>query len=257
MLKYLKASHLAPTLLVTTLAFFLAHQLFGFTDSLIIGFTIFTGQLLVGWTNDLVDVHSDRLQVRSEKPLVYGELLTSSLLRAIKIDLPICVTLSLFGPLGVKGGLLHLFGVGCGVSYNFFFKKRALSVLPYTLAFAALPATPYVSLGMAPPWWMIVVGGGFGTVAHFANVLEDLQADWELGSRGLPQRIGVNQSIALCVVVLLLITPIIASHRPQYEYLAYSALVVGLIVLVARPKKLGFNAIMALALIDVLITAIA
>ena len=257
MLKYLKASHLAPTLLVSALAFLLSHKLYDFSHSLLIALTIFTGQLLVGWTNDLLDYESDRLQNRSEKPLVNGELSSTSLMRAIRIDLPLCVVLSLLGPLGLLGGLVHLFGVGCGVSYNFYFKKRLSSFLPYTLAFAALPAAPYIAKGIMPPLWMVIVGAGFGTVAHFANVLQDLDADRALGIYGLPQRIGVNKSIAISVAVLLIITPIIAAHRPHFAFLAFFALFIALAALIIRPKKFGFIAIMALALIDVLITAIA
>ncbi len=255
-MKYLKASHLAPTLLVTSLAFFLSHPLFSFQNSSLIALTIFSGQLIVGWTNELVDFNSDQAQGRLEKPLVSGELQKSSLLFALWIDLPLCLALSLFGPLGIRGGLLHLFGVGCGVSYNFFLKRSFLSVLPYTLAFAALPATPFVARDMTPPAWMVIVGAGFGTIAHFANVLKDLEADREIGIYGLPQRVGFKYSISVCVVILVLITPIIAAHRPHFAMWAYLALIVTLVALVLRPKKIGFEVIMALALVDVLLTAL-
>ncbi len=255
-MKYLRASHLAPTLLVTSLAFFLSHSLFNFQKSLFIALAVFTGQLIVGWTNELVDFDSDRAQGRLEKPLVSGELQKSSLLFALWIDLPLCVGLSLFGPLGIRGGLLHLFGVGCGVSYNFFFKRTLLSVLPYTFAFAALPATPFIARDAAPPVWMVIVGAGFGTIAHFANVLKDLEADREIGIYGLPQRVGFKYSISVCVLILVLVTPIIAAHRPHFAAWAYLALIATLVALVLRPKKIGFEVIMALALVDVLLTAL-
>jgi 4-hydroxybenzoate polyprenyltransferase len=257
MLKYLKASHLGPTLLVTSLAFFLAHPLFTLANSFVIALTIFSGQLIVGWTNELVDVESDKAQGRLEKPLVTGELKESSLLRSLWIDLPICVGLSLLGPLGIRGGLLHLFGVGCGVSYNFYFKRTLFSLLPYTFAFAALPSAAFVAREMAPPLWMVVVGAGFGTIAHFANVLKDLDADRELGINGLPQRIGMKYSVSICVLILIAITPIVATHRPHYGAWAYAALLASLIALIVKPRKLGFAAIMALALVDVLLTAVA
>lgn len=256
-MKYLKASHLGPTLLVTSLAFFLSDPLFSLSSSFLIALTIFSGQLVVGWTNELVDVESDRMQNRLEKPLVAGELKESALIRALWYEFPLCVGLSLFGPLGIRGGLLHLFGVGCGVSYNFFFKRTLFSVVPFTFAFASLPAAAFVARGMTPPLWMVVVGAGFGTIAHFANVLKDLDADRKLGIYGLPQRIGMKYSVSICVLILMAITPIVVRHRPHYGAWAYAALIASLIALIVKPRKLGFKAIMALAFVDVLLTAVA
>lgn len=71
LLKYLSAAHIPPTLLVATLAFLFSKTLFDLSDSLLIGLTIFSGQLIVGWTNDLIDVQSDHVQGRrSPWPLV-------------------------------------------------------------------------------------------------------------------------------------------------------------------------------------------
>ena len=137
------------------------------------------------------------------------------------------------------------------------FKRTLFSLLPYTFAFAALPSAAFVAREMAPPLWMVVVGAGFGTIAHFANVLKDLDADRELGINGLPQRIGMKYSVSICVLILIAITPIVATHRPHYGAWAYAALLASLIALIVKPRKLGFAAIMALALVDVLLTAVA
>ena len=255
LMKYLKASHLQPTLLVTLLSFLFAHSFFSYPQATLVALTVFTGQLIVGWSNDLIDTESDRLQNRIEKPLVSGVLTHEQLKLALLIDLPVCALLSLLGPLGVRGGLLHLFGVGCGVAYNSFFKSTIFSVLPYVLAFSALPATPYVAKGLIPPLWIVIVGGVFGVIGHFANVLKDIDQDRAVGITGLPQRLGTRISVLVCVTSLIVITPLIAAQRPSFVILLAIGLVVAMIVLMIKPKQLGFQAIMALALFDVLIMA--
>jgi 4-hydroxybenzoate polyprenyltransferase len=114
----LRASHLGPTLAVTLVSFLLASALWWEGPAYFISFGVFLGQLLVGWTNDLNDYQDDLKHNRIRKPLVSGELTKNSLLRAVKITTPIAVVFNLFGPLGIKGGLLYLFGVGMGVAYN-------------------------------------------------------------------------------------------------------------------------------------------
>ena len=251
-MRYLRASHFGPTVLVTTLAFLFSRQLFSVGSALLVALTIFTGQLLVGWTNDLVDYRSDLEQKRSEKPLVEGPLTVQALRRATLIDLPICVGLSLFGPLGFRGGSLHLLGVGCGLAYNFYFKSTVLSPLPYAIAFASLPATPYIATDTRVPWWMVAVGALFGIVAHFANVLKDIAADQEIGINGLPQRLSIRTNVLICLLLLAAITVIISQAQPSLTILLISLNVIGASLIIARPEKLAFPIIMALALISVL-----
>ena len=128
-MKFLKSAHLAPTLVVTLVGFLLSMALFTFLQSLAIAAAVFFGQLSIGWSNDLVDAESDRAQNRLEKPLVNGSIKQGELQRAILVALPLCVLLSIFGPLHLAGGFTHLLGVGCGVAYNFYFKSRVTSPL--------------------------------------------------------------------------------------------------------------------------------
>jgi 4-hydroxybenzoate polyprenyltransferase len=124
---------------------------------------------------------------------------------------PFAFLINLFGPLGIKGGLVYMLGIACGIGYNFYFKFNAASPLPYAIAFAALPSSIALSKEITPPVWMWLGGALFGMAAHFINVMKDMDQDQASGINGLPQRLGKKRSvvaaltlIALGVVVLFL-----------------------------------------------------
>ena len=198
------ASHFGPTLIVTTIGFSFSTYYRGLYDSILIAFGIFTGQLVVGWSNDLYDLKDDLRHNRLNKPLVSGLITESYLRKWLVFMLPFSFAANLYGPLGVRGGLVYMFGIGWGVAYNYYFKFSLLSPLPYTFAFAALPSCVVISKGLTPPLWMWAGGALFGTAAHFINVLKDMKQDHESGIKGLPQRLGKNGSIALAAVLTLL-----------------------------------------------------
>ena len=204
-MRFLKSAHFAPTLVVTAVGFLLSILLFNSFQSLVVAAAVFCGQLSIGWSNDLVDVESDRAQQRTTKPLVNGSIKEIELKRAIACALPFCILLSILGPLGLWGGLTHLLGVGCGVAYNFYFKSRITSPLPYALAFGALVGCIFLGAGRMPPWWLVVSGSLLGVAAHFANVLKDMDDDRALGVMGLPQRLGGLTSIRVAGVVLAVV----------------------------------------------------
>ena len=251
LLKYLRAAHFPPTIAVTAIAFLFSRSLFNLSDSIAIGVAIFSGQLVIGWTNDLIDAQNDRLQGRLSKPVASGELSASHLLLAIYIDAAICVALSLLGPLGIRGGSLHLLAVGFGVSYNLYFKNNFLSPIPYIFAFAALPSAPYIALGRTPPIWIVICGALFGIVAHFANVLKDLDEDRKIGIQGLPQLVGIRMSIFVAGFSLIIISIIISIHRVNLIPWFAISLPIAIALIIYQPRKLGFPTIMLLALIDV------
>jgi 4-hydroxybenzoate polyprenyltransferase len=255
-MKYLRASHLLPTIVVTLLSFIFAQPLFALTDAILISFTIFTGQLLVGWSNDLMDYKSDLAQQRIEKPLVNGELGFDSLRLVLFINLPICIAISLIGPLGLRGGSLHLFAVGCGIAYNFYFKRTIASPLPYAVAFAALPAVPYLSANESPIYWMSIAGALFGTSAHFANVLKDMESDRSSGIAGLPQRLGASVSLRISLVLLTFTTLLISYHRQDLAIALIISWLIGTILIIRNPIKYAFSVIMALALLNVFAMAL-
>ena len=143
--------------MVTTVAFLIARALWWEGPAYVIAIGVLSGQLIVGWTNDLHDYADDLRHNRTSKPLVSGLITTKQLRTAIFVVLPLAVIVNLFGPLGLKGGAVYLLGIGFGLAYNFYFKFTALSPLPYVIAFAALPASIVVAVDKTPPLWLMAV----------------------------------------------------------------------------------------------------
>jgi 4-hydroxybenzoate polyprenyltransferase len=200
----LTASHFGPTLLVTAISFGFANHYWWEGPAYVIAFGVFTGQLVVGWSNDLYDYQDDLSHQRMNKPLVSGLITEEFLRKWLRIMLPFSFVANLLGPLGIKGGLVYMLGIACGVGYNFYFKFSWLSPLPYAIAFAALPSSVAISKDITPPLWMWLGGALFGMAAHFINVLKDMKADQKSGIRGLPQRLGsLNSIIAAAALIAL------------------------------------------------------
>lgn len=244
-----KASHFGPTITVTITSFLLATNLWWEGPAIIIAFGVFLGQLLVGFTNDLNDYQDDLKHKRINKPLVSKQITTAQLQRAIKIVAPIAVVVNIAGPLGIKGGLIYLFGVGLGISYNLYFKSTLLSPLPYAVAFAALASCIVVATDRRPPLWLITAAALLGVAAHFANVLKDLDQDLTSGIKGLPQRLGKKYS-RIIVSLLLISTTLLLNHTHPNRPL----LIIGLIAAITTsfaPNKLMFTCLMITAVIDV------
>jgi len=247
----LVAAHFQPTIFVTAVSFLLARELWWEGPAYIIAVGVFFGQLVVGFTNDLNDFADDSRHHRVEKPLVAGSLTETKLRKAIWVSLAFAIVLNLFGPLGIKGGLIYLFGIGCGVTYNFYLKSTPLSPLPYFLAFAALPASVVVATDRTPPLWLLGAGALLGVAAHFANVIKDLKEDVESGIRGLPQIIGEKNSRAITAFILILTTIILTQVIENILTLAIGLL--GSLFLLFGGKRFVFPAIMLVSLLNVLL----
>jgi 4-hydroxybenzoate polyprenyltransferase len=198
----LKASHFGPTLLVTAISFGFATYYWWEGPAYVIAFGVFTGQLVVGWSNDLYDYQDDLSHNRKNKPLVSGQIRKELLQNWLKWVTPFSFIANLFGPLGVKGGLVYMLGIACGVAYNFYFKFSVLSPLPYAIAFAALPSSIAISKDITPPVWMWLGGALFGMAAHFINVIKDMKEDQISKIGGLPQRLGSKNSIWVAVILI-------------------------------------------------------
>jgi 4-hydroxybenzoate polyprenyltransferase len=205
----LKATHFGPTLLVTTISYAFAAYYWWEGPALVIAFGVFTGQLVVGWSNDLYDFDDDLKHQRAKKPLVSGLITKEFLQKWLRFMVPFSFIANLLGPLGIKGGLVYMLGVACGAAYNFYFKFSFLSPLPYAIAFAALPSCIAISKDVTPPTWMWLGGALFGMAAHFINVLKDLKEDQASGIKGLPQRLGQTKSIAVAALLIVVGTVVV------------------------------------------------
>jgi 4-hydroxybenzoate polyprenyltransferase len=200
----LKASHFGPTLIVTAISWLFAAHYWWEGPAYVIAFGVFTGQLVVGWSNDLYDYKDDLMHNRQNKPLVSGVISQSYLKRWLTFMVPFSFVANLLGPLGFKGGLVYMFGISMGVAYNFYFKFNVFSWLPYALAFAALPSCIAISKDVTPPVWMWLGGALLGSAAHFINVIKDMDQDRASGIGGAPQRIGKRNSIVVAGLLIAL-----------------------------------------------------
>jgi 4-hydroxybenzoate polyprenyltransferase len=163
---------------------------------------VFTGQLSIGWCNDLVDRDRDRAAGRLDKPVATGAVTPRLVALACAAAATACVPLSLAS--GWRAGLCHLVGVAGGWAYNLGLKRTVLSWLPYATSFAMLGA--FLALGLpghpAPHVWVLAAGALLGVGAHFLNVIPDLDDDRRAGVLGLPQRLGAARARAGGAVLL-------------------------------------------------------
>jgi 4-hydroxybenzoate polyprenyltransferase len=258
----LRAAHLGPSLAVTTITALLALALgLPLSQGVVVTLAVFTGQLTIGWGNDLLDADRDREVGRSDKPVANHELTPSFVLRWLSVAAVACVVLSLLA--GWRSGATHLaLLVAFGHLYNLHFKATAWSWLPYAVAFGSLPAV--VSLAdrpsLWPPTWMVVTAASLGVAAHFLNTLPDLEDDAATGVRGLPHRLGATPSrlIATALLVLASVAAVLGpAGGPAPWAWAALAVVAALAILALFGRgKAPFYAAITIALVDVTLLAV-
>ncbi|HLS25951.1 MAG TPA: UbiA family prenyltransferase [Beutenbergiaceae bacterium] len=251
-----RAAHLAPTVVVTILAALLAvaagHQAGG---TVLIAAAVASGQLVIGWSNDLLDEERDHAVGRTDKPLVTGEVSRRTLGGALVVAALVCTGLSVV--LGPAAGLAHLVLVASGVAYNAGVKATVWSWVPYALAFGALPAVPWLALRPPawPPVWMLAVGVLLGVGAHLVNVLPDLADDAATGVRGAGHRLGARTAGAVAVAIFMIGTAMsVLGPGPPVPVWGWVALVAagvaGAAAVIAGGRR-PFHAAMAIAILNV------
>jgi 4-hydroxybenzoate polyprenyltransferase len=211
----LLACHPAPTAAVTALVTTLAVSAGrGTVGGCLVALAVLSGQLSVGWCNDLVDLSRDIAAERSDKPLATGRIRARTVAIAAGGALVLCVPLSLAN--GLRAGGAHLIGVAAAWCYNLGLKRALLSWLPYALAFGLLPA--FVTLGLPghpwPPAWLMAAAALLGVGAHLTNVLPDIDSDLAAGIRGLPQRLGPRRARMLAALTLLAASVVLVLGPP-------------------------------------------
>lgn len=255
----LAAAHGGPALAVTVIAGLLALR--GDLrplDAAVVTAAVLTGQLTIGWGNDLCDLPRDRAVGRADKPLATGALPVGWVVRALAVSALACLVLSTLA--GRYSALVNIvFGVGAGHAYNLGLKATRWSWAPYACTFGTLPSVVTLA-GPTPAWaplWATCAGAALGVGAHLLNTLPDLADDERTGVRGLPHRIGERPSRLLAAVLLpaasLLAVLGPAGGPPAWAW-AVLALVAALAVLtlVARGRA-PFRAAVAIALLDVVL----
>lgn len=213
----MRAAHVEPTIAVTALTALLALASgLGATRLAVVTAAVFAGQLVIGWSNDLLDTGRDTAVHRRDKPLATGEITPKA--AAIALGVAAVGAVGLSAALGWRSALVHLvLVVGSGIAYNLGLKATVWSWLPYVVAFGSLPAV--VSLAAAlpepPEVWLIGVGAALGAAAHFLNILPDLADDAATGIHGLPHRIGGPRSQVVATILLLGATVVTVLGPPR------------------------------------------
>jgi len=204
------ASHPLPTAAVTAFAAVLgvvAGASAGTT--VLLATAVLSGQLGIGWLNDLHDAGIDVAAARTDKPVVRGEVDVAALRTAVALSVPVCLLLSF--ALGPLPGVLHVLLVGSAWAYDLALKPTPASPLPYLVSFGLLPAIAATAAGTEISTVLVVAAALLGLAGHFANTLTDVEADTLTQVRGLPQLIGTAWSqlaagaciVSACAVVLL------------------------------------------------------
>jgi 4-hydroxybenzoate polyprenyltransferase len=215
-----------------------------------------TGQLTIGWSNDLVDAGRDRIVGRLDKPVARGEVPEAAVRLAVGVAGFLCVALSL--ACGAASAAVHLLlGVASGWAYNLGLKRTAWSAVPYAVAFGALPAVVTLALP-APVWpapWIMVAGALLGVGAHLLNALPDLADDEQTGVRGLPHRLGVVTVRWLAPAVLTAASAVALTGPPDrpaaWQWAAFGLCGVLAAVAVTARGKAPFAAAVGIAALDV------
>ena len=258
-----RACHPEPTIAVTAITTVLAISVGrGVRGCVLVALAVLAGQLSVGWSNDWIDARRDRLALRSDKPVVTGDLTATTLQRAAFIAAVVCVPLSLAS--GLAAGVVHVVAVASAWAYNLRLKSTVMSWLPYAVSFGLLPA--FVTLGLPtpawPPAWAIASGALLGIGAHLANVLPDIEGDRRLGINGLPQRLGSTRTRLLAPFPLALATLLLVFGPPgpvrPVEWIGVGLVASGLVVLVFDNSANGtsrraFSITIGIAAVDVLL----
>jgi protoheme IX farnesyltransferase len=223
-------------------------------------------QLSVGWVNDWLDADRDSAAGRTDKPVASGAVGRRTVGVAGLISALAVPFLGL--PFGLAATVCISVVMVFALLYDWPLKSTPLSLLPYLVAFGALPAFVVLALpgDRLPPWWLVAAGALLGGGAHFANVLPDLADDAVTGVRGLPHRLGAPASQVAAAAFLLAATLVLVlgpTGPPSWAGLAAVAAAVVALPMGwyagSRAMKRGdrpvamFRSVIVVALIDVVL----
>lgn len=153
--------------------------------------TVLTGQVILGWHNDLVDVQRDRRHGFPGKPIAQGVIDHGTVWFALTIAVLLVVPLSVAN--GVVAGATHLFILGIAMIANSgLFRRTRFSFVPWMVDFALWPA--FLSYGGAqgteggdaPSILLTVLAALLGLGVHVLASLPGLVADNADGIRHFP-----------------------------------------------------------------------
>jgi 4-hydroxybenzoate polyprenyltransferase len=260
------STHPGPTLTVTVVTAVLALGAgLELWRLVLVAVAVLLGQVSVGLSNDWIDAERDAAVGRVDKPIARGWI-DAATVRTVSIVTGVLAVL-LTAPLGWGATLAHTVFIASAWAYNAWLKRSAFSVLPFVLSFGLLPAvvTLAAATPLFAPWWMLSAGALLGVAAHFANVLPDLADDAATGVAGLPHRSGRRASGLIIAVALGVASVLVVFGAGDPGALQWGGLVLtlglaaacGWLALTRPPTRLLFQLIMAAALANVALLALA
>lgn len=213
-------------------------------------------QCAIGIANDYFDRDLDAAS-KPWKPIVAGLVAAPA---AVALAVAFAVAAAALGAtLGVGSFLLAMLGMSCGLAYDIWLKRTALSAIPYVVAIPTMPIWVWQTLGAWQPvlWWLLPLGGLIGLALHLANTLPDIDADVAHGIAGLAHRLGARRSMLLAwasfasaLALSVGLAPFIGYEMRFYApalAIGLAALAVSAIAFVARRDefalRLGFSAL--------------
>lgn len=164
---------------------------------------IFFSQLIVGSTNDIVDLEADK-SAQPWKPLVAGWITTRDAYFFVGGAI-FCLSITLFFLKPIVQ-VCVLIGTFAGLLHNFWLKGTRLDWLAYALGFAILPLTVWLQLER----WQVThallfVPASFLLFAvTLARDLPDIEGDRAAGKKSLAVRLGAQKTIRVVCACLLL-----------------------------------------------------
>lgn len=251
----LGSCHLGPALAVTGLAGALAAGArLPAARTALLGATVLTGQLSIGWANDLVDRGRDARTGRPGKPLAQPGVSPRPVV--VALGLATGASLLLGARCGRRAGAVHAVAVvGAGLAYDLGLKATAASPVPYAVAFGALPHVVSLADPRRPvpaPSWHVVAGALLGVGAHLLDALPDLSIDTATGVNGFPHRVGARRTRRLAGAALAgAHAAVLLGARPRATRAALLLGAVAALGVWAGPGTVPFWSAAALAGLDV------
>ena len=236
----------------------LADRSAGIGHYLTLGLGMLAYQFSIGVTNDIVDLPDDRSTNRP-KPLVRGDLSprTATLLAACFVGAGMVVTLALDpGPWAIG-----LAGLACGLAYDVWLKRTALSWLPMSIAFPIIPVWVFSAAGEwgALLWWTFPLGILLGASVHLANQIPDVAA--EAGRvHGAAHRLDVRSAFRLAMgcfgAAASTATVVLAFVSPERAFLVAVAGVIALLTAPRAARLFGRNGLFGVLAVSSAVLAV-
>jgi len=178
--------------------------------------TVLTGQVILGWHNDLVDRTRDASHARSDKPLAQqlgGRLDPGTVWFWLAVAVMLVVPLAVFH--GVWSGLAYLGSLLVGILGNVLLRGGWLSWLPWALSYALYPA--FLAYGgwagqgreTPPEVSVTALAALLGVCVHVLVALPGLVADRQDGRRHLPLRVALRAGAPRVLWVTLVLTGLV------------------------------------------------